>query len=178
MPGDSPSGRAGRLAQEPERVGAHAAGRRGERAEQGLVVERVGDHAEQPQHVLDLLLGPVAAPADDVGSQAGSLERLLVGVDVGEGAQQHDHLAARHAGVGQLAQALGQEAGLGDAAGLPSESGGLSSMPRLQPVGCPGLVVDASVSRSSTRAPSRAGSSPASPASSGSKPRSSAAPAS
>jgi hypothetical protein len=34
---------------------------------------------------------------------------------VGEGAQQHDHLPARHAGVGQLAQACSDGTGLGQA---------------------------------------------------------------
>ena len=62
---------------------------------QRLVVERVGDRRQQRADVGDLLLGPVAAAADHVGTQAGPLERVLVGVEVGEGAQQHDHLAAR-----------------------------------------------------------------------------------
>ena len=104
----------GGLAQEPQGVGADAAGRRGKGAEQELVVERVGDDAEQPQRVLDLLLRPVAATADDVRCQPGAVERLLERVDVGEGAQQHDHLPTRHPLVGQLPQALGEEARLGD----------------------------------------------------------------
>ncbi len=72
--------------------------------------------ASSLQHVPDLLLGPVAAAADHVGPQPGPVERLLVGVHAGEGAQQHHHLAAGYARVGQPAQALGEEARLGDVA--------------------------------------------------------------
>ena len=87
----------------------------GERAEQHLVVERVGDRLEQPQEVLDLLLRPVAAAADDVGVEAGALERLLVGVDVGERPQQDDDLAGpRLARVDDLAQPPRDDPRLGD----------------------------------------------------------------
>ena len=104
---------AGGGAQQPERVGGDAAGRRGERSQQRLVVEGVGDRRQQRADVGDLLLGPVAAAADDVGAQPGALQRVLVGVEPGEGAQQHDHRAAVHPLVGQLAQAHGQEPRLG-----------------------------------------------------------------
>ena len=104
-------------AQQPERVGRHPAGGRGQRSQQRLVVERVGDRRQQRADVGDLLLGPVAAAADHVGAQAGPLQRVLVGVEAGEGAQQHDHRAALDALVGQLAQARGEEACLGQLVG-------------------------------------------------------------
>ena len=63
----------GRAAQEPERVGADPVRERGQGAEQVLVVERVRDHAEQPDQVLHLLLGPVAATADHERPQAGAV---------------------------------------------------------------------------------------------------------
>ena len=94
----------GRRAQQPEGVWREPAGGRGEGAEQRLVIERVGDRRQQRADVGDLLLGPVAAAADDVGPQSGPLQGVLIGVEVGEGAQQHDDLAARYPGVGQLAQ--------------------------------------------------------------------------
>ena len=56
--------------QQPERVGEDAAGGGGERPEERLVVERIGDHREQTAQVVDLLLGPEAATADDVGIEA------------------------------------------------------------------------------------------------------------
>ena len=65
--------------------------------------------AEQRADVGDLLLGPVAAAADDVGPQPGAGQRVLVGVEVGEGPQQDDHLAARDPLVGELAQALARK---------------------------------------------------------------------
>ena len=114
---------AGGGAQQPERVGRDPAGGRGERAQQRLVVERVGDRRQQRADVGDLLLGPVAAAADDVGAQPGPLERVLVGVEAGEGAQQHDHRAAVHALVGQLAQARGEEARLGQLVGRGARVG-------------------------------------------------------
>ena len=46
------------LAKQPERLRERGARGRGEGAEQGLVVERVGDRREQRPQVLDLLLGP------------------------------------------------------------------------------------------------------------------------
>ena len=58
-----------------------------------MVVERIGDHAEDASRVVDLLLRPVAATADDVGRQPRALQLLLVRGDVREGAQQHDHVA-------------------------------------------------------------------------------------
>ena len=103
------------LAQEPERIWADADRERRERAEQQLVVQRVRDDAEEPDQVLDLLLGPVAAAADHERAEAGARQRLLVGVDVGEGAQQDDDLATLGiARLDQLAKSLGKEAGLGD----------------------------------------------------------------
>ena len=106
---------AGRRPQQPEGVGGDRAGGRGEGAEEGVVVERVGDRRQQRADVGDLLLGPVAAAADHVGPQAGSLERVLIGVKVGEGAQQDDDLATVDVAVDQLAQAGGEGARLGQA---------------------------------------------------------------
>ena len=106
-----------RRPQQPERVGGEPAGGRGEGTEQRLVVERVGDRRQQRAGVSDLLLGPVAATADHVRPQPNPLKRILVGVEVGEGPQQHDHLSAWHPGVDQLPQPRGKEAGLGEAAG-------------------------------------------------------------
>ena len=85
-----------RGAEEPERVGRDPDGGAGKRAEEHLVVERVGDHAEEAQEVLDLLLRPVAAPAHHVRLEAEAPQRLLVCVHVGEGAKQHDDVAALH----------------------------------------------------------------------------------
>ena len=106
---------AGCRAQQPERVRGDSAGGRGEGAEQRLVVERVGERRQQRADVGDLLLGPVAAAADDVGAQAGPLQRVLVGVEMGERSQQYDHLAAVDPDVGQLSQPLGEGARLGQA---------------------------------------------------------------
>ena len=61
--------------QQPERVREDGAGGRGERSEERLVVEWVRDHGEQTAQIVDLLLRPEAAAADDVGIQAGVLER-------------------------------------------------------------------------------------------------------
>ena len=105
--------RSGGLSQQPERVGGGAAGGRGEGAEQRSSSSGLAIVASSAQTSADLLLGPVAAAADHVGPQAGPFERVLVGVEVGEGAQQDDHRAALHPGVGQLAQPGGQEPGLG-----------------------------------------------------------------
>ncbi len=90
------------------------------------------------QRVVDLLGGPVAAAADDVGVEAGEVERLGVGVDVREGAQQQHHRAAGDPLlVGQLPQARGQESGLGDALGaLLGRRGG-----QLRAVLAPALVL-------------------------------------
>ena len=71
-------------AQEPERVGTDFAGRGREGAEEHLVVERVRDHREQADHVLDLLLGPVASAAHYIRLEARAPQRVLVYVDVGE----------------------------------------------------------------------------------------------
>ena len=121
---------AGRGAQEPEGVGSDPARRRGERSQQRLVVERVGDRRQQGADVGDLLLGPVAAAADDVWAQAGALERVLVGVEAGEGAQQDDHRAAVDALVGQLPQPRRQEARLRELVGRRAASvAGSSSIP-------------------------------------------------
>ena len=86
-----------RAAQQPERVGARGDREAAERAEQALVVERVRDHAEQPDQILDLLLGPVAAPAHHERLQPRPPQRLLVRVDVREGAQQDGDVAAPRA---------------------------------------------------------------------------------
>ena len=104
-----------RRPQQPEGVRGGAAGGGGEGAEERLVVERVGDRRQQRADVGDLLLGPVAAATDHVGAQAGALERVLVGVEVGEGAQQHHHLAAGDATLVQLTQARRDVARLGQA---------------------------------------------------------------
>ena len=116
-PGDDGPDRAAladRPAQEPEGVGAHAGRWRRQGAEEHLVVKRVRDRGQDPQQVLHLLLGPVAPTTHDVRLEAGPAQRLLEGIDVGEGAKQHDDLATvRLAGVDQRAQALRQEAGLG-----------------------------------------------------------------
>src|SRR5215203_4526166 len=56
---------AGGAPQQPERVRRDPAGGGGEGAEEGVVVERVGDHGQQRADVCDLLLGPVATAADD-----------------------------------------------------------------------------------------------------------------
>ena len=102
-------GRAGSRPQQPERVGKHgASGRRGERAEERLVVERVSDHREQGAHVLDLLLRPEPPAADDVGIEAGLGEDPLVGRHVGERAQQHHHLGGILTCVGELAKPRGE----------------------------------------------------------------------
>ena len=100
--------------QQPQRVREHAARRRGERAEQGVVVERVGDDAEQPPDVVDLLLRPVAASADNVRRQPRSLQLVLERGDVGERAQQHDHVSGGDTLSPQFRQASGEEPGLRD----------------------------------------------------------------
>ena len=105
----------GRGAQQPERVRGDRAGGRGEGPEERFVVERVGDRRQQRADVGDLLLGPVAAPADHVGAQAGARQRVLVGVEVGEGAQQDDHRAALDPRLVELAQARRQRPRLGQA---------------------------------------------------------------
>ena len=107
-----------RLPQKPERVRACPARRRRERAEEELVVERVRDRAEDPQGILDLLLRPIAAAPDDVRREAGSLQRLLERVHVGEGAQENDHVAGPHPVVGERPKPLCQEARLGDVRGV------------------------------------------------------------
>ena len=104
-----------RGAKKPERVGRDPDCGAGERAEEHLVVERVGDHAEEAQDVLDLLLGPVAAPADHVRLEPEAPQRLLVGVHVGERPEQNDDVAALHLLVDdQLAQPLGERPRLRD----------------------------------------------------------------
>ena len=87
--------------------------------------------ASSAQTSRDLLLRPVAAAADDVGAQARALERVLVRVEVGEGAQQHDHRAARDAGVGELAQARGERGAPRPAvrAGVRASVAGFRSIP-------------------------------------------------
>ncbi len=126
---------AGRRAQQPERVGGDPAGRRGERAEQRLVVERVGDRRQQRADVGDLLLGPVAAPADDVGAQPGALQRVLVGVEVGEGAQQHDHRrrARRPASASSRRRAARNRASASWFGGVRASVAGSSSIALLVP---------------------------------------------
>ena len=109
----SPSPRRG--AQEPQRVRRDRAGGRGERPEERFVVERVGDRRQQRADVRHLLLGPVAASADHVGTQPRPRQRVLVGVEVGEGAQQDDHRAAIDARLVELAQARRQRPRLGQA---------------------------------------------------------------
>ena len=59
--------RAAGVGEQDQGVGADAAERRGEDAEQRLLVERVGERGEVGDAVADRLLGPVAAAADDVG---------------------------------------------------------------------------------------------------------------
>ena len=104
-----------RGAKEPERVGRDPDGGAGERAEEHLVVERVGDDAEEAQDVLDLLLRPVAAPADHVRLEAEPPQRLLVGVHMGERPEEHDDVAAIHLFVvDQLAQPRGERPRLRD----------------------------------------------------------------
>ncbi len=100
---------AGDAAQDPQRVRARAAGGGGERGDQRLVVERVGDASEEGERVGDLLRGPVAAAADDVRLEAGELQRLRVDVDVGEGAQQDHHPRRIDAAVGELAAGAAPE---------------------------------------------------------------------
>ena len=64
--------------------GKKATGRGGQCPEERFVVERVGDHRQQGAQVLDLLLGPEAAAADDVWVEPRVVERRLEGGDVGE----------------------------------------------------------------------------------------------
>ena len=93
--------------------GEIAAAGRGEGAEQGDVVEGVGHTAEQAEGIGDLLRGPVAAATDDVGIEAGQLERLGVGVDVGERPQQQHHRSRIDSALGELAEPRRERPGLG-----------------------------------------------------------------
>ena len=101
-----------------------------------LVVEGVGDRGQQRAYVPDLLVGPVAPAADHVGPESGPFERLLVGVEVGEGAEQDDDRAALHPGIDQLAKPGGQEPRLGQ---LVAGGGRVGRRPEVErPVLLPG----------------------------------------
>ena len=77
----------------------------------------VREGGEVGEAVADLLAGPVAAPADDVGRQPLLLERLLEQPERAGGAHEHDDLAGAPARVDLLAQPVGEQARLGAAAG-------------------------------------------------------------
>ena len=93
-------------------VRGRAAERRGEHREQRGLVVRVGQHAQPGEPVADLLLRPVAAPADDVGGQALLLQRLLEQPQRRGRAHEHHDLAGAPARVDLRPQPVGDAAGL------------------------------------------------------------------
>jgi len=128
----------GGLAQQPEGVREQRGDGRGEGAEQGLVVERVADHLQQAAQVLDLLLGPEAAAADDVGIETGLAEGALERGDVSEGTQQDDDLGRVFTGVDELTQAPARRRA---SATFEPELGSSGSPRQLCLLGLPRLLV-------------------------------------
>ena len=99
-----------------ERVQRQAAQRRGEHRVERQPVERVGQRGEVVAQVAHLLLAPVAAPAEHVGGDAALLQRALVDVHVGGGAQQQHHVGELvRAVLRELVDPLGQQPRLGGA---------------------------------------------------------------
>ena len=118
------------LPQQPQGVGGDTAGRARQGAEQELVVEGVGDHAEQAQQVLDLLLRPVTAAADHVRLQPEALQRVLVRVDVRECPQQDDDVPGSASPESTSSRRRSARArACATVAQLPSDGGGSSSIP-------------------------------------------------
>jgi hypothetical protein len=97
-----------------ERVAGEAGERRGEQRVERDAVARVGEHRQVGDEVADLLLGPVAAPADHVRRHAALYERALVDREVAGRTQQQHDVAGRPAVVDQLAHARREQAGLGE----------------------------------------------------------------
>ena len=106
-----------------ELVGVGAVERARQDRQQRLLVVRVGEHAQPREPVADLLLGPVAAAADDVGRQALLLERLLEQPQRGGGADEHDDVPGAAAGVDLGAQPVGDQARLAAAPRLVAAAG-------------------------------------------------------
>ena len=109
--------------EQDQRVRPDAAERRGEHAEQRLLVERVRERGEVGEAVADRLLGPVAAAADDVGRHALLLERLLEQPQRRGRADEHDDVARGPAGLELAPEPVGDHARLGAAVGLGLDAG-------------------------------------------------------
>ena len=92
--------------QQEERVVGDADERRGEHADERLVVVAVLEQAQVPEDVDDLLLAEVAAAGRPVGRDSRAAQLLLVPLGVGAGREQEDDLAGRRgAALDQLAHA-------------------------------------------------------------------------
>ncbi len=99
----------GGASEQRETVAGDADQRRGERAVQGQLVERVGKRPQVGEQVADLLVFP-EAPDRRERVQAAILQRALVDLQIADGAQQHRHPArARGAALHQLRHARGQQ---------------------------------------------------------------------
>ena len=127
------AGAAARLGEQQQRVRPDAAEGRGEHPVERGLVERVGEHREVGDGVAHLRLRPVPAAADHVGGQALLLQRLLEQAQGARGADQHDDVPRRAAGIDLLAQPRGDGARLRPPPRLRGERGqaelGLALLP-------------------------------------------------
>ena len=103
-PGEDRAAR--RAPDEQQRVVGDADERRGEHADERLVVVAVLEQAQVGEEVDDLLLAEVATPGRAVGREADLAQLLLVPLGVGPGGEEeHDLARARRAGVDELPDA-------------------------------------------------------------------------
>ncbi len=99
--------------QQREPVAREPGQRRGQHAEQRLLVERVREHPQIREQVADLLVHPEAAGSGE-RAQPAQLQRALIHLEVATGAQQHRDLArSRGSVLNQLGDALREQARLG-----------------------------------------------------------------